>query len=174
MNSNYGIQLIPLDMESAMLVRNWRNKEEVKSYMDFKGNITEELQKKWFKEINEKGDYYFIIEKDKTKIGLIHLNRFNVNKTTAYAGLFIGESKFLGTGVTLAASILLLDFAFNDLKLEKVFAKVHPNNKSAIQYNESLGFQRFSIENKFFLKLSLKKKVYQKKRKILSQFLPTQ
>ena len=67
MNSNYGIQLIPLDMESAMLVRNWRNKEEVKSYMDFKGNITEEMQKKRFKEINEKGDYYFIIEKDKTK-----------------------------------------------------------------------------------------------------------
>lgn len=171
MTNNYSIQLLPLDMESAMLVRKWRNKEEVKVYMDFKGHITEEMQKKWFEEINAKGDYYFIIEKDKTKIGLIHLNRFNSKRTSAYAGLFIGKSRFIGTGVSLAASILLLDFAFCDLNLLSVFAKVHSKNKSALKYNENLGFKKYAKESEGFLKLSLQKNTYREKRKILIPLL---
>ncbi len=135
-----GINLIPLNISHLELVRNWRNNELIASFMEYQEYITKEAQQQWFETIQNTENYYFIIETNKTSIGLIHLNKVDEINKSAHSGLFIGEEKYQGTGIALAASILILSFAFETLDLNKVYAKVNKDNMAVIEYNQFLGF----------------------------------
>lgn len=167
----FGIVLKPLTLETAMLVRKWRNSKDVYQFMDFKDHINEKQQIEWFKKINNQRAYYFMIYQSEVPIGLIHLNRFNEARTTAYAGLFIGDIHFAGTGVTFPASINLLDFGFGQLSLKTIFAKVQENNLVAIEYNKALGFEYDGIETKGFIRLKLNEESFEEKKQKLLPLL---
>ena len=155
MIEKFGICLEPLTLETAMLVREWRNSPKVNNYMDFKAQITKEQQEKWFETTLTSANVYFTIRKGSTPIGLIHLDRFDAKKKTAYAGLFIGNEEFEGTGIAFKASVALLEYAFEELKLEMVYAKVHEDNTVAIAYNKNLGFEDDGEESGPFLRLKI-------------------
>lgn len=133
--------LIPLDELGIEQVRIWRNKPEISKNMEFSGYISETDQLNWFNSLAKETNYYFIIHYKQKQIGLIHLNKFNEKEQSAHAGLFIGEDTYTGTGASISASLLLLSFAFEELNLEFVYAKVKRNNKPAIDYNIGLGFE---------------------------------
>jgi UDP-4-amino-4,6-dideoxy-N-acetyl-beta-L-altrosamine N-acetyltransferase len=146
------IVLKRLTVEDIELVRNWRNTPEVAHMMEFKQHISSEEQYAWFKQLNPDEDYYFIIRYQHEKIGLIHLNKYCSTQTSAHAGLFIGNKKYVGTGATIEASILLLDLAFHQLKLTCVYAKMNKQHHTAAQYNKLLGFNfHSSVNNQFDL-----------------------
>lgn len=138
--TNYGITLEPLNKESIETVRIWRNQTQVSQFMDYQKIISKKEQLDWFKKIKNSNSEYYIIKKETDQIGMIHLNQINNSTKSAEAGLFIGNTNFNGTGITLGASILLLNHAFTTLKLDIVFAKVKNNNTNAIKYNQLLGF----------------------------------
>jgi len=135
-----GINLIPLNLSHLELVRNWRNDSLIASFMEYQEYITREGQQQWYETLQNIENYYFIIETNNVQIGLIHLNKVDEISKTAHVGLFIGEKKYRGTGLALAASVLILSFAFETLDLDKVFAKVNNENKEVIEYNQLLGF----------------------------------
>jgi RimJ/RimL family protein N-acetyltransferase len=108
--------------------------------MEYRGHITSEDQNLWFRNLCAKTNYYFIINYQNRKIGLIHLNKFDHENSSAHAGLFIAESEFTGTGISLGASLLILTYAFDELKLDIVYAKIKRDNLSALKYNSGLGF----------------------------------
>ena len=167
----FSVKLEPLTEETALIVREWRNASRVNQYMDFKDQISIEQQKKWFEQLQQSNDCYFIIRSAEELVGLIHLNRMNVQLKNAYAGLFIGNEAYEGTGITFQASILLLDFAFNTLELVKVYAKVHRLNKAALAYNEALGFQLDGKESGDFMRLKIRRQEYNKSRQVLISLL---
>jgi RimJ/RimL family protein N-acetyltransferase len=137
---NYGITLTKLEEDSLELLRTWRNTPQISGNMEFRGYISQENQKLWFKNLCTETNYYFIINYQDRKIGLIHLNKFNDENVSAHAGLFIAEKEFTGTGISLGASLLILTYAFDELKLETIYAKIKRDNLSAIKYNNGLGF----------------------------------
>ena len=137
---NHGITLTKLDEGSLEILRNWRNAPEISSNMEYRGHITSEDQNLWFRNLCAKTNYYFIINYQNRKIGLIHLNKFDHENSSAHAGLFIAESEFTGTGISLGASLLILTYAFDELKLDIVYAKIKRDNLSALKYNSGLGF----------------------------------
>ena len=167
----FSVKLEPLTEETALIVREWRNTSRVNQYMDFKDQISIEQQKKWFEQLQQSNDCYFIIRSAEELVGLIHLNRMNVQLKSTYAGLFIGNEAYEGTGITFQASILLLDFAFNTLELLEVYAKVHRFNKPALAYNEALGFQPDGEESRDFLRMKLRKQEYNSSRQVLISLL---
>ncbi|MDB4061268.1 GNAT family N-acetyltransferase [Vicingaceae bacterium] len=171
MIEKFGICLEPLTLESAMLVRAWRNSPKVNRFMDFKAYITLGQQERWFEAIVTSTNVYFIIRKGSTPIGLIHLNRFDTDKKTAYAGLFIGDEEFEGTGIAFKASVALLEYAFEELKLDKVFAKVHKDNAVAIDYNKNLGFEYDGAESGPFQRLKINSTAFIAKRSYLLNLL---
>ena len=59
--NSYGLVLKRLGYQNIEMVRMWRNSEAVRQYMEFKGHITIEMQKRWFKSLNKDYDYYYII-----------------------------------------------------------------------------------------------------------------
>tara|TARA_B110000503_G_scaffold134370_1_gene213245 strand:+ start:1553 stop:2074 length:522 start_codon:yes stop_codon:yes gene_type:complete len=171
MIEKFGICLKPLTLETAMLVREWRNSQKVNRFMDFKAQITQEQQIKWFEAAEISKNIYFIIQKDLTPIGLIHLDRFDVDRKSAYAGLFIGKEEFEGTGITFKASVALLEFAFKELELQTVFAKVHKDNTVAIDYNKNLGFEYDGAESGPFQRLKIDSTSFIAKRSYLLNLL---
>lgn len=137
---SHGITLTKLNEDSLELLRNWRNTPEISDNMEFRNYISREEQELWFRNLCLKTNYYYIISYCEKKIGLIHLNNFDDTGTSAHAGLFIADKEYVGTGVSLGASLLLLNFAFEELKLQVIYAKVKRDNLPAIKYNSGLGF----------------------------------
>jgi UDP-4-amino-4,6-dideoxy-N-acetyl-beta-L-altrosamine N-acetyltransferase len=171
MIEKFGIYLEPLTLEMAMLVRKWRNSPKVNHFMDFKEQITKEQQEKWFATTLISENVYFIIHKESTPIGLIHLDRLDTTQKSAFAGLFIGSEGFEGTGIAFKASIALLEYAFETLKLETVYAKVHKDNKVAIDYNINLGFKNDGKELDPFLRLKIDAAAFYSQRSYLINLL---
>ncbi len=147
-----GITLKQLNTETIQLVRIWRNQPEIRSQMEFQEEISESAQLIWFQNLNQRLHQYFVIHIEDKPIGLIHLKNIDFKEGNGEAGLFIGEKAFRGTGASLGASLLLLDYAFNKLNLRTIQAKVKNDNSIAQQYNQLLGFKKKDkINDNFFI-----------------------
>lgn len=165
----FGLILTPLSEADLEQVRQWRNDEQTARYMEFRNEISPEDQKLWF--LSLKNAHYFIITTDSVPVGLIDLKKIDEIKKTAESGLLIGNKKFVGTGIALGASVLLLDFAFERLKLEAVTAKISTDNNEAEKYNRLLGFKPEKSLNDRFNEWVLTRAAYQITRKQLIRLL---
>lgn len=133
------LHLRRIDQQDLELLRQWRNDEKITRHMFFRDYISREMQLDWFASLKE-NDYYFIIEYKKAALGLINLADFNLEMTRCSAGLFIYNEAYWGGPIPVLASICILDFAFENLKVQEVWAKVQKDNLAARKYNEQLGF----------------------------------
>lgn len=169
--NKYNIILKPLDFESLETLRLWRNSESVRQFMEYRTEISKEQQRLWFANIDSKKEYYFIIKKDLISIGMIHINKINTDLKSGEVGLFIGENKFLGTGIAFGASLNLLDFVFDELKLNQVLAKVNIANKNAILYNTFIGFSEEKTINTDFTMWKLTHETYKKTKAKIENYI---
>lgn len=160
--NKYNILLEPLNSTTLETLRLWRNSASVAQFMEHKKEISKEEQQLWYANIDPTKEFYFIIKKDLLAIGMIHINKINCESKSAEVGLFIGENNFQGTGIAFGASLNLLDFAFDELNLTEVFAKVNSANKNAIRYNSFLGFTEEYALNIDFTMWKLTHETYKK------------
>ena len=167
----YGIVLESLTLETAELIRTWRNDTAISRFMDFQETISVEQQKQWFLKIQQENSNYFLIRKADVPIGMIHLEKINLEKRSAHVGLFIADSNYQGTGIALSASLALLEFAFESLKLKEVLAKVKDDNTGAIAYNQSLGFVKHEKFNDDFSYWLLTAEMFNKKKNLLLKYV---
>lgn len=161
----FGLRLIPPDSDTAELIRLWRNAPEISRYMEFREYITSEMQRQWLSSLPEKPVKYFVIFAAERPAGLIYLK--NIERETAEAGLFLGDAEMRGTGAALGASVLLLDYAFDNLGLTMVWAKVMENNDAARHYNSGLGFKPVQNLGNGFQRWELEVSDYLWRRKFL-------
>lgn len=138
----YGIVLKPLREADLELVRCWRNAEHVKLHMQYRDHITESMQQSWFRSLDKTCNYYFMIQKESEKIGVVNLKDIDWNRKTAEAGIFIGEENYLNTLVPILATVSVMEYAFESLQLKSLKAKIASANLKAILFNESIGYQK--------------------------------
>lgn len=138
--SRYGIKLVRLEADKIEMLRQWRNTPEIVKNMEFQEFITPGMQAKWFDKINNINNFYFLIKTGKELVGMIHLSNIDYNMKKAESGIFISHRSYINTTTPVLASFTLLDFAFNDLKLEHIHIKVGKHNKKVLKYNLHLGF----------------------------------
>lgn len=139
--SGYGIELIRLRNEDLELVREKRNSAEVKQYMEYRDEITPEMQEKWFAGVNNINNNYFVIRTGTEKIGLIYGSQINwTTKETGNGGIFIWDPKWYDNPVSLQATFVLIELTFL-LGLERTFVKVLRTNQRAIKFNLDLGYE---------------------------------
>ncbi len=79
-------------------------------------------------------------------IGLKNIDRGN--KLSAEIGYWLGK-KYWRQGMISEAANLILDFAFNDINLNKVFAKVMEPNEASVKLLEKLGFKKEGLLRKY-------------------------
>ncbi len=136
----YGIRLCRLKEKDIELVRQKRNADEIRRYMDFQEIITEEMQKKWFESVNNIYNYYYTIEHEGKKIGLINGKNIDFEKRTSEGGIFIWDLNYLGTFIPVICSVIITDLTFYINNFKKNYAKVLRANQRSVFYNQSLGY----------------------------------
>lgn len=138
--SGYGIELIRLQHGDIELVRRERNSEDVRRHMEYREEITPEMQEKWFASVNNRFNNYFLIKTDERIIGLIYGAQIDwEKKETGNGGIFIWDKYYHESPVSLQASFVLIETSFL-LGLERTFVKVLRTNPRAIRFNTDMGY----------------------------------
>ncbi len=138
----YEVKLTRLTLADIELVRKWRNSNFVNSNMLLSKKITKKEQLAWFEQINNAYNYYFIIEFEGEKVGLINAKNFNPDFGFGEGGIFIGEPKFESSFAAVYASLCLLNFVFYGLdSIDRSRIRIRKDNERAIQYNKLLGYK---------------------------------
>ncbi len=85
---------------------------------------------------------YIIVDKEtETAIGVTSLINLDYKNRNAECIIDIGNKNYWGNGYGKEAMQLLLDYAFLELNLHRVFLRVFSFNGRAIKLYEKLGFQ---------------------------------
>lgn len=106
--------------------------------------------KKANKNMKQDEDYYFgIFENgENTLVGTINL--FHIlrgSSQSAVIGYFL-DKKYNGKGFTTEATRLIVNYAFDELKLHRIEAGVQPHNIGSIRVLEKAGFHQEGIAQK--------------------------
>lgn len=138
--SKYGVTLRQLTHEKTEQLRQWRNDPKIQQYMEYREEITPEMQEKWFRKITERGrDFYFFIEYRNEEIGVINMKDFNDDMSEAEAGVFIYEDKYLNTDISYRAHLCMFDYFFEQCGLQKYISHILKTNHRAQRFALFLG-----------------------------------
>lgn len=145
---NYNVILRQLTHSKIELIRKWRNHPKIQQFMEYRDEITPEMQEKWFNRINNSNNYFFIIEYENRDIGLINIRDIDNERTYGESGIFIWDENVYGHGIAVKAGLCMYDFAFNELNLKFLIAHIFNTNPASIKYHQKFGFALDSSEEK--------------------------
>ena len=140
--------------------------------MEFRDEITPQMQENWFRKIENDNNFYYIIWIDNKEIGLINIRDINYETGEGEPGIFIWDDDYINTPVSIQAVLALTDFGFDELNLKKMVIHVLSDNKRAIKFNLVFGYtlspNQEQVYNKEYI---LYPEAYNKKRKQLLKLL---
>jgi [ribosomal protein S5]-alanine N-acetyltransferase len=138
------VKLRALQLEDLNTVRLWAKDSEFCLANEWSLEIPEErLTSHWTGIITESSDTLIRqgITFDGQLIGYADLADINQLEARASLGYAIGNSNLWGKGLGFAGAKLMLELAFESLKLERVTAEVNAANTRSLRVLEKLGFQ---------------------------------
>lgn len=139
------IQLNEIKSDDLELIRNWRNSENVSKYMYTEEEITIENQKLWFEKIsNDNKSIYKLIIYNGKKIGLASITDISNVFDGCYWAFYLGDTSIRGAGIGSKVEHKIIEFVFNELKLNKLKCEVFAFNDKVISMHEKFGFRRES------------------------------
>lgn len=152
----YGLIYRRIQEKDIELIRYWRNKDFIRSTMQFQEYITPKMQAEWFNKINNKYNYYFLIEYEGKKIGLINCKDTDKNRV-AEGGIFLWDKNYWNTPIPAYASLTMLEAIFEVFQSGNTSViTILKTNQHALQFNQHLGYNIYYEDDKIYkLKLSL-------------------
>jgi len=139
--TKYGITLNRLGEKDIELVRQWRNSPKISQFMEYRKNISPEMQRVWFKSINNLENFYFIIEYQGQKIGLINSSHIEWDTVSSDGGIFLWDDQYYETFVPVWASLCLLETTYFVLGAGRSTIKTLRDNERAKKLNIHLGYE---------------------------------
>ena len=143
------VTIRPITYDDTEDIIRWRNSDFVRSRFIDQRLCTKESHEYWLKNFVETGKVaQFIILLDGKGVGSVYLRDIDPDERSAEYGIFIGEESARGKGVGTKSARLILEYAFCELKLEKIFLRVYKDNAGAVKSYEKAGFvSNGKIEN---------------------------
>ncbi len=145
MHKNDKIYLSPLLKEDSAILFGWINQRDLVIFNASYKPIHEPNHIAWFENITNRQDVFiFGIRKTETDelIGSCQLNSINWVHRNAELQIRIAVDDNRGKGFGSDAVRLLLEFAFGDSNLNRVYLHVSATNVRAIKVYEKMGFQK--------------------------------
>jgi len=139
------VKLVPLTSDDIPVLFEWINdREQVLFNAPYKP-VNEISHREWFESVRHRDDVVIfgirLIETDRL-IGSCQLLNISAVHRVAELQIRIGQVDARGHGYGTEAVGLLLDFAFKDRNLHRLFLHVFATNAAAIRAYEKAGFVR--------------------------------
>jgi len=155
------------------MVRKWRNCPEIRQFMEYRERITPEMQKKWFRSVDNINNLYFVMHYKGKAIGLCNVKNINWDAKTMEAGVFIWDREHRGSPIPVVGFLIMAELVIVKMNLT-ARAHILKTNKRAINFNKSLGFVlaegQEEVENQLY---RLNKESYLKKADKLRRLFKT-
>lgn len=137
--------LRPLTADDLELVRAWRSSEAVAQYMYTAASVSEEQQREWFARLStDASKQYWIITQQGQPVGVANLYNINPDFRSCYWAFYLGEPNLRGSGLGVRVEFAVLDYVFEERKLNKLLCEVLVSNNKVIALHEKFGFRRES------------------------------
>ncbi len=138
------VVLRPVLEEDLHLFQKWMNDPEVSQYLRQILPASLEDERAWMtrvsKSTNENVTLAIVDAKTNELIGSMGIHGINHIDGTATTGSLIGNKKYWGKGYGSEAKMLLLEFAFNELNLRKIYSDVIAYNERSLAYANKCGY----------------------------------
>ena len=137
------VYLSPLLQEDAQTLFSWINDRDNVLYSASYKPISEQQHFAWFNSLSQRNDIVIFgirLEGNDSMIGSCQLHSIDRIHRNAELQIRIGEVDQQDKGFGEQAAKLLLDFAFCDLNLERIYLHVFETNERAINMYKKSGF----------------------------------
>lgn len=122
------------------LMRAWRNEPVVRANMYTQHEISSQEHLAWWGKTKERPDRkYFMYEMAGTPSGIAAFNGIDAQSANSAWVFYASPTSPKGTGSRM--EFLMLDYAFNTLKLHKLYCEVLAFNAAVIKLHEKFGFK---------------------------------
>ena len=120
----------------------WLNDPEIYKYLETRGNYSMDMLKDYVDEQYKNNVYFWAIYlKDLEKhIGNIKIDPINLNTNSGEYGILMGDKTNWGKGYAKEASLSIINYCFEELKLSKITLGVIEDNINAVALYKKLGF----------------------------------
>ncbi len=145
------IYLSPLLEEDSSMLFKWINDRDLVHFNNYYKPISPESHKEWFQSIQKRNDFFIFgirLKETNEIIGTCQLHSVSYIDRVAELQIRIGETQKMSKGFGTQAVKLLLEFAFNDLNLNKVYLTVLSENHRAIKAYLNAGFKKEGLLEK--------------------------
>ena len=152
-----------------------RNNENLNKYLSHT-DASIEKQKEWirkYKKRESKGkEYYFTIKTNTDNVlGFVRLYKINKeDKTFTWGSWIMKKDKPVSSA--LESAVLIYEFAFNNLKMEKALFEVMKENEKVISFHKKFGAQKISEDREFEYFVLDKETYFKKREKKYARYLP--
>ncbi|MBS4538820.1 GNAT family N-acetyltransferase [Clostridium sp. D2Q-11] len=122
----------------------WINDNEVRKTLNFDYPISEISTKQWLNKItsdNSRKEFIICLLESEKPIGYTGLLDINNKSSKAEMYIGIGEKEYWGKGYAKESRKVLLEYAFMEIGLNKIYTYNWVNNEKIIGLNKKLGFQ---------------------------------
>jgi RimJ/RimL family protein N-acetyltransferase len=93
-------------------------------------------------------------------IGLIEIDNISYNNRFAWLSIGLGEETERGRGFGFESMSLAIEFAFDELNLERLQLNVISYNKAAVKLYEKLGFKKEGVYRELVLRDGVRSDLY--------------
>jgi len=138
------VTLKPIARHEIEMVRGWRNSPEVARYHAARDPISAAQQRAWFEQVSGSERWFVTVIFDRRTdrpIGVAHLKDIDRTHRRAECGLYIGETELRDNVFASEAFFLILEYAFAELELHKVYGHYLATNTRAARLNAGFGFE---------------------------------
>ena len=127
-------------------IRAWRNLPEVARWMYSDHAISAEEHARWFaRALSDPGGRYWIIQLDGAPVGLANLTGIQPEHGRSSWAYYLADPAVRGKGVGAFVEFLVIEHAFGELGLEKLWCEVLADNEPVWKLHESFGFRREAL-----------------------------
>jgi UDP-4-amino-4,6-dideoxy-N-acetyl-beta-L-altrosamine N-acetyltransferase len=135
--------LRPLSSDNLELVRAWRNSPAVAQYMYTADLISAEQQQAWYARLSQDPtvQYWLIYYQDRP-VGVTNLYAISQRNRSCYWAFYLGDENLHGSGIGAKVELAVLEYVFEELKLNKLACEVFVTNEKVVAMHEKFGFRR--------------------------------
>lgn len=148
MDKNSEISLKEFSEEHITQTFIWVKEPEFQKLFLMRGEINWDGHLAYFKKcLNDSLQCIYAIYLNSLHVGNCGLKNLDISKKTGELWIYVGDSQFRSQGIGQKATRMLIEFAFNNLKLDSIYLHVADFNLPACRVYEKLGFIQVQMDS---------------------------